>query len=178
MVDQKDTHVAYFYLSYKDTEKQNITKLLMSLICQLAFSEPSLSPELIASYEDHGFGATCPSHVECKELLESSVSRCDRVFLVIDAFDEYPEEWRNPLVKELQDLQIRVNMMITSRDLPTIERQLSEAIRLNVQARSVDILRYVRERITTSERLTSYAERDPMLCDLIATTIATRAKGM
>ena len=178
VVDQTDTHVAYFYLSYKDTEKQNIPNLLMSLICQLAFSEPTLSAELIASYEDHGFGATCPSHVECKKLLKNSVDRCDRVFLIIDAFDEYPEEWRNQLVKELQDLQPKVNTMITSRDLPTIERQLSDVIRLDVQARSDDILGYVRERITSSERLTSHAERDPILCDLIATTIATRAKGM
>ena len=81
-------------------------------------------------------------------------------------------------MKELQNLQPKVNMMITSRDLPMIERQLSKAIRLDLQARSDDILLYLRERITSSERLTSLGERDPSLSNLIATTIAARAKGM
>ena len=137
-----------------------------------------MSTELIASYEANGFGATRPSHAECTQLLKSVVGRCAKVFLVIDAFDEYPEEWRSQLVNELQNLQPKVNMMITSRDLPTIERQLSKAIRLAVQARSDDILLYLRERITGSERLSSHGERDPNLCNLIATTIAARAKGM
>ena len=178
IVDQRDTRLAYIYLSYKEIEKHNVPNLLMCLICQLSLSEPTLSTELIASYEANGFGVTRPSHAECTQLLKSVVGRCVQVFLVIDAFDECPEELRSQLVKELQNLQPKVNMMITSRDLPTIERQLSKAIRLDVQARSDDILLYLRERITSSERLTSHGERDPNLCNLIATTIAARAKGM
>ena len=79
---------------------------------------------------------------------------------------------------ELQYLQPKVNMMITSRDLPNIKRQLSKAVRLDVQARSDDILYYLRERIMSSESLKSHVEKDPTLCNLIATTVAASAGGM
>ena len=178
IVDQKDTRLAYLYLSYKDAEKHNISNLLTSLVCQLVFSEPALPVDLAASYEAHGSGATRPSHAECNQLLRSIVRRCAKVFLIIDAFDEYPEEWRGQLMTELQRLEPHVNMLITSRTLPTIERQLSNASRLDIQARSDDILRYLRERITSSESLKSHSDKDPNLRNLISTTIAARAEGM
>ena len=134
--------------------------------------------ELTASYEAHGSGATRPSHAECTQLLRTVASRCAKVFLVIDAFDEYPEEYRHQLVEELQNLEPKVNMMITSRDLPTIERQLSEAARLDVQARNDDILGYLRGRIASSERLKSHVKKDPTLCNLISTSIASSAGAM
>ena len=178
IVDGKATRLAYFYLSYKDAEKQEIPYLLTSLVCQLALSETVLSPDLMASYEAHGSGLTRLSHAECTHLLRSTVSRSTKIFLIIDAFDEYPEERRGQLMAELHSLKPGFNMLITSRDLPTIERQLSNAVRLDVQARSDDILQYLRERITSSERLKSHMNKDPSLESLISTTITTRAEGM
>ena len=176
--DGKAARLAYFYLSYKDAKKQEIPNLLTSLVCQLGLSEPVLSPELIASYEAHRSGVTNLSHAECTQLLRSTVTRFTKIFLVIDAFDEYHEECRGQLLAELHDLKPRVNMLITSRGLPTIERQLSEAVRLDVQARSDDILQYLRERIASSERLKSHINKDPSFDTLIATTITARAEGM
>ena len=178
IVDGKATRLAYFYLSYKDAEKQEISNLLSSLVCQLALSEPVLSPELIASYEAHRSGVTRLLNAECTQLLRSTVSRSTKIFLIIDAFDEYPEEYRGQLLADLHDLKPGLNMLITSRDLPTIERQLSEAVRLDVQARSDDILQYLRERMPSSGRLKSYMNQDPTLGNLISTTITARAKGM
>ena len=178
IVDQRESYLTYIYLSYKDAEKQNIPNLLTNLICQLASSDPILLAGLVASYEAHGSGATRPSHVECTHLLRSVVTRCPRVFLVIDAFDEYPEERRGQFLAELQGLEPNISTMITSRDLPNIGTQLSKAIRLNVQAKSDDILQYLRVQIASSGRLKSHAARDPTLCDLISTTIAARAGGM
>ena len=178
IVNQTDTRLAYIYLSYKDAEKQSISNLLTTIVCQLAFSEPGLPPEFAASYEAHGAGAISPSHAECTQLLGSTIRRCTKVFLIIDAFDEYPEEWRGQLVIELQRLKPRVNSLVTSRNLPVIERQLSGAVRLDVRARSDDILQYIRERIASSERLKSHAHKDPTLSNYISTTIATRSEGM
>ena len=178
VANQTDTRLAYIYLSYKDAEKQIISNLLTTIACQLAFSEPALPPEFAASYEGHGSGATRPSYAECTQLLRSTVTRWTKVFLVIDAFDEYPEECRGQLVTELQHLKPRVNSLVTSRNLPVIERQLSRAVRLDVQARNEDILQYLRERIATSERLRFHTHKDPTLSNLISTTIATRSEGM
>ena len=178
IVAEKATRLAYFYLSYKDAKKQDIPNLLTSLISQVAISEPYLSSELIASFQAHGSGVTRLSHAECTQLLRSTVSCYTKIFLIIDAFDEYPEESRSQLIAELDGLKPCINLLITSRDLPTIERQLSKAVRLDVRARSDDILHYLRERITSLERLKSHIEKDPTLSNLIATTITAKAGGM
>ena len=178
IVDQSESYLTYIYLSYKDAEKQTISNLLTNLICQLASSDPVLSAALVASYEAHGSGASRPSHAECTQLLTSVINRCPKVFLVIDAFDEYPEERRGQFLAELQLLQPKISTMITSRDLPTIGTLLSKAIRLDVQADSDDILQYLRGQIANSGRLKSHTDRDPTLCDLISTTIAGRAGAM
>lgn len=178
VVAERATRLAYFYLSYKDAEKQDIPALLTSLVSQIALSEPVLSSELIAFYQAHESGATLLSHSECTQLLRSTVSRYTKIFLIIDAFDEYPEECRGQLLAELQDLKPGVNMLITSRGLPSIERQLSKAVRLDVQARSDDILQYLKERIASLERLKSHIEKDPNLGNLISTTITAKAGGM
>ena len=178
IVDQRESYLTYIYLSYKDAQKQTISNLLTNLICQIASSDPVLSAALVASYEAHGSGATRPSHIDCTQLLDSVIHRCPKVFLVVDAFDEYPEERRGPFLAELQRLQPNISTLITSRDLPNIETQLSKTIRLNVQAKSDDILQYLRGQIASSRRLKSHTERDPTLRDLISTTIAARAGGM
>ena len=178
IVDRKATHLAYFYLSYKDKEKQTIPNLLTSLFCQLALSQPILSSDVLASYEAHGSGATSLSRAECMQLLRSTVSSYAKIYLVVDAFDEYPEECRGQLVTDLQDLKPCFNMLITSRDLPTIQRQLSRAVRLDFQARSDDILHFLRERIASSERLKSHMEKDTTLGNLISNIITARAEGM
>ena len=166
------------YLSYKDAERQRVSNLLASLVCQLAFSEPCLPAELAASYETHGSGATRPSQSECTQLLSINVSRCSRVFIIIDAFDEYPEEWRSQLLKELQHLQPPVNLMITSRHLPNVQRELSNVVRLDFHARRDDILRYIQERITSSKWLKSHIHKDPTLPNLISIAIAAQAGNM
>ena len=178
IVDRKATRLAYFYLSYKDVGKQGIPNLFTSLLCQLALTEPVLSPELVAFYEAHGSGVTRLSHAECTQLLRSTVSRSIKIFLIIDAFDEYPEEYRGQLLAELHDIKAGFNMLITSRNLPSIERQLSKVVRLDFQARSDDILQYLRERIASLERLKSHTEKDPTLTNLISTTITAKAGGM
>lgn len=150
----------------------------MSLICQLDLPELALSAELEEIYETHVSGATRPSHAECTQLLKSTISHCSKVFFIIDAFDEYPEDCRAQLLTELQYLKPSVNLLITSRILPIIERQLSQAVRLDFQASREDILHYLRDRIASSERLKIHTRKDPSLYDLISTTIASRAEGM
>lgn len=81
-------------------------------------------------------------------------------------------------MRELRHLQPKINLLITSRELPKIESQLANATRLEVQAKQDDILQYLQERISHSERIQTHAKKDLSLCSLISTTIAARAEGM
>lgn len=180
IISQKNHRLAYIYFSYKDAKKQTMPNLLMSLVGQLSSSGSVLPKELIACYEAHHSGTTRPSHAESTELLRSVVNRCARVFIVIDALDECSEECRSLLLTELQHLQSRMRMsiLITSRAMPNVECQLTNATRLEIKARSDDILHYSEERITHSERIQSHVRKDSSLCNLISSTLAARAGGM
>lgn len=166
------------YVNYKDSEKQAVPTLLMSLVSQLASLESLLPEDIIACYEAHGSGTSQLSIGESTHLLRGLFDRCAKVFLVIDAFDEMSEECRGSLTRELQHWQPQINLLITSRDLPNIESQLADAIKLKIQINSDDILQYVRKRLAESDRIQAYARKDPSLCDHISTTIASRSNGM
>lgn len=150
----------------------------MSLVGQLVFLESSLSKELIACYEAHGSGTTRPSHTESTQLLRAIINRYSKVFVIIDAFDECSEECRSLLLIELQHLQPRMGILITSRAMPNVERQLINVTRLEVHARSDDILQYIQERIACSEGIQSHVRKDLSLCNLISKTLAARAGVM
>ena len=177
-INQKEHRLAYIYFSYKDAKSQMISNLLMSLVGQLVPFGSPLPDELITCYKAHISAMTRPSHAESSQLLRSIVNRYTRMFLIIDAFDECSEECRSLLLIELQYLQSRLSTLITSRAMPNIERQLINVTRLEIQARSDDILQYIQKRITYSGAIQSYARKDSSLCDLISRTIVARAGGM
>jgi len=151
---------------------------LASLIRQFVSSAPTLPTRIVASYEFHESRNTRPTFTECTELLHAIVSDCSKVFIVIDGADECCEEWRGILLKELGRLQPQACVLLTSRDLPNIQYQLGDATRLEVQAKSGDIERYLQERIAESEKIRYFTARDPDLSSNITHTIAARAEGM
>ena len=79
---------------------------------------------------------------------------------------------------ELQRLQPRLRLLVTSRDLPNIQCQLERAARLEVRARDEDIIKYLQERIASSERICRYTEKDSDLPDNIVKIITSKADGM
>ena len=81
---------------------------------------------------------------------------------------------RVKLVTKLQHLEVSADLLITFQDLPTIERQISKALRLNIEARNDNILQYIRERIASSERLRRLKRHihiESALCNPVSTTV-------
>ena len=169
----------YVYCNYKDVEKQTVTSLLSCLIRQLLIQKPhSVLREAAALYESHHSAGTPPSVVDYIKVLEAAASRLATLYTVIDALDECSDEHggRKTLISELSRLKLR--LLVTSRDLPSIRRQLQTAIHLDVCAREDDILNYINTRIDNSEQLSAHVTKDRQLRDVIRTTVASRAGGM
>ena len=169
----------YVYCNYKDVGKQTVTNLLSCLIRQLLIQKPdSVMREAAALYESHHSAGTSPSVVEYIMVLEAAVSRLATLYIVIDALDECSDEHggRKTLISELSRLKLR--LLVTSRDLPSIRRQLQNVLHINVCARKDDILNYIDTRIDNSEQLSARVAKDRQLRDLIRRSVASRAGGM
>ncbi|KAG7009377.1 hypothetical protein G7Y79_00002g004920 [Physcia stellaris] len=173
--------VAYIYCNYKDRENQSLQNLLSCLIHQLLLQKPhALIHSVEAMREGHKATGTSPSVAEYVKVLEIAASHFASMSIVVDALDECSEDndVRRNLISVLLELTPVVRLLITSRDIPKIRRQLQNAIHVKVKAREDDILRYIDTRIKRSEQLLIHVNKDRSLQDLIRRNVASKAGGM
>jgi hypothetical protein len=159
---------------------QTPANLVANLLRQLVLPQPVIPDELKALYESHARNGTRPSLGEYSKLLQTAVESFSKVLIVIDALDEYPITGgaRDTLLAEIRKLQPRACFLVTSRDIPNIERELQGACHLEIRASDEDMKGYLREHISSSSDLTGYTKEDPKLYDDIITTIVEKAQGM
>ena len=102
------------------------------------------------------------------------------IYVVIDALDECTEEndARRILLRECQRPQHCIHLLVTSRHIPIISQQLSNAVRLEVEAMDEDIMSYVEERISGSERLSMLIPKDAELKESLKRSVTEKASGM
>lgn len=150
------------------------------MLHQLLLHRPLYHDRLVRLYKSHSPNQNRPSISDYAQLLQATVQSYDRVYVVIDALDEFSESngTRKDLLTELQKLKPAVNTMITSRDIPSIERLLQEAARIEIRASDEDIKNYVEDRISSSERITSYVKKSPDLQNRILRNVSEKASGM
>ncbi|KAJ6537649.1 ankyrin repeat-containing domain protein [Mycena capillaripes] len=169
--------VAAIYLNHKESELQSPSNLLASLWRQLVFRKP-LSPEVHRLYAEHREPSTRPSLEDFYRILCSTVAEYSKVFIVVDALDEYPEEKRNVLLAKLGMLETTVNILLTSRPNVNIDTVFSTVTSLQVQAAESDLRQYVEARIRESPRLAKHLRASPKLGVEIEEVILRRSEGM
>ncbi|KAJ7236924.1 hypothetical protein C8J57DRAFT_1568954 [Mycena rebaudengoi] len=157
-----DVGVACAYLNHKETGAQSPANILAGLwrqiIFQKAISADSPTHEL---YVKHHEQRTRPSADEMHTVLCSALEECPKVYIAIDALDEYPEQQvaqQYILLKYLAALGPNINLMLTSQ--PHITPNIFFP------------------NIRGSTRLSKHVQSRPELCQEIETTITSNADGM
>ena len=110
--------VVFLYLDYKETQVHTQTNLLRSLLHQLLRNRSSdlmcdEAREFLESGRDDG-----PSDEQVLQLLQAEVGTpaFERMYLIVDALDEYPEEERPRLLEACQKIsQTKLSLLVTSR---------------------------------------------------------------
>ena len=116
-------------------------------------------------------------------MLQKVVHGFSSVFVVIDALDEYSEGngTREVLLREIQALQPNLHLLVTSRWVPTIQRQFQEidgSLQLEILASEEDIRDYLKMRISRETRLQGHVREDQELQKSILDTIVESCQGM
>ena len=179
-LEDMNVGVAYIYCSYKEAEQQTLPNLLASLVHQLIPRNSILKGDLVALYEIHMIKDTRPSIDDYTILLQAAVAALSKVLIIIDALDECIDQdgTRQILLDELRKLQSKACLLITSRDLPSIQRQLRNATRLDIESSGIDIMNYLDEQVRNSDSIGLYVKKYPELHGLIVKTITNKARGM
>jgi NACHT domain len=144
--------IAYLYCNYQPQQEQTPEDLLSSLLTQLAHNQPAVFPDIKSLYECHRIKESRPSLDEITRVFYSTVQLYSRVFIVIDALDEYHvsnNEGQKRLLSEMFSLQgqTQLNLFATSRFVSEITSQFEGCLSKEIRARDDDILSYVNGRI-------------------------------
>jgi hypothetical protein len=174
----KNIGVACIYLNHKEVDSQTPSRLLAGLWRQLVLNRDtgSIAENL---YKQHQEKCTAPSLEEVVDVLRSSITGFSKVFIVIDAMDEYPEFQQGILLQNLVAIRNNVNLMITSRPNISLEPfSFPNLETLDIQAAAEDIQGYIDAQIKLSPALSKHVQKDPMLKSKIHTTIIDTVDGM
>jgi hypothetical protein len=97
---------------------------------------------------------------------------------VIDALDECPDGTRATFITALRNLGSSVNLLVTSRDLPSIVTDFREAKRLDIHANNDDVRRYIEGRIPLEPRLAIHVRGHQTLQEEMVQKIVENVQGM
>jgi|SRR3569833_985877 len=174
-----DVGVAYLFCNYERRADQGVADLLAALLERLVRNRSDLAALGTSSYYQYLKQRGEPSPDDNIGLLRIVCSNITRVYIVVDALDEFHAEdnARGRLIDTLRELQSTtdVRFMFTSRLVPQIVRNCSGHLNLEVRASEEDVRRLVADQIS---RLPSCIHLDEHLKNDVATEIAGATDGM
>jgi hypothetical protein len=170
--------IACIYCNYKEKDAQTLTNLVAGLWAQLARNSGSLSTEARDLYSTHVRQNSPPTLDEVSKMLQSEIARYSKIFVVIDALDEYPEGDRSTLLNKLRELRPRINLMVTSRYLDAIANDFEGSPQLEISANVEDVRAYIVGRISGEKMLSRFVSKDAALGENIVNIVAGKAKKM
>jgi hypothetical protein len=173
---QENIGVACLYMNHKETDSQTPQNLLGGLLRQLLLKR-SIPTPVHTTYEHHCDKRTKPTLEDLGIMLNSVISQYSKVYVVVDAMDEYPEESCKVLLQSLSKFGLTTNLMITSRPNISAESFFSGSSTLEIQATTDDIAHYVNQQISSSS-LSKHIKGRPELHAKIKSTISSNAGGM
>ncbi|KAM0355174.1 hypothetical protein ACHAPU_001037 [Fusarium lateritium] len=165
MVD-KDAGIAYVYCIFQPEHEQSAQGFLASILEQLVRRRPLLSERLRPLHEKHDRRGTQHTLQEIYDILENVVRTYSRVFILIDALDEYQEN-RRPgdnwqiFIDEIFNLKskTRANVFATSRFIPSIIERFQNKTTVEITARDEDLYKYIDQNMPRLPRFVPQRDR-------------------
>ncbi len=142
--------MVYFYIDFRDSEKQGYAQFLRSLLVQLS-SQDKVAFNVLAELHDHcGNGQRTPSCTELVRALRQAIEALPLAYIILDALDECRE--RKELLEFLKSAAgwklDNLRLLFASRRLTDIEDALNYIAARHVSLESnlvdIDIGHYVR----------------------------------
>ena len=117
------------------------------------------------------------------DALWSEIRAYSKVFFIINALDECPEDYQGRLIAELKSISSTVYLMVALCPLDLIKQQLEGACQLDINAKDRDVQKYIDSWIRRGQTkneilLAQLAQNNRGLGDSIVEKIVTNTRGM
>ncbi len=177
LFDDESFAVAYIFCSHADKVHQRNEDLVASILEQL-MRKKGVTQGLRMLYDRYQARLIRPKPQDISALLRSTVLEFTRVFVIIDALDECPTTTASTFIDEIHRVRSVANLLITSRQVKTLERDFHDAIHRKIVATNIDLEHYVRSKTQQDRRLALFTREDPSLQDDIVAKVVDNASGM
>ena len=140
----QDVGIAWVYCTFQERASQTTTNLLGSIVAQLITRHNDLIEAAITLR--HQEKTPKASFDTIKLLLNKCIDKYKKIYLVVDALDEYSEDslgW-DEVISELEAIGDSLNLMVTSRPIAAIEKQFFSTPRIKVETQDADARAYIR----------------------------------
>lgn len=156
------TAVIYFYFDFNSTGKRDTDSLIRSLITQLSSQCDTIPAPLLELYNKRSDSTKVLDEEDLFDTLQNLILMFDNVYLVLDALDESLD--CDEIVVFLQTVHkwesSRLHLLVTSRQLPSIEEALNELttskICLHDSKMNEDIILYVADKLENDKSLSRF----------------------
>lgn len=180
--------VAYIFCDYKSNNNTRVVDHLASLLRQIVSQNADTAEPLLELHKENG-------HLKREELtkkqvqwvLEETISKAQRVYIIIDALDECRHDIRRDLLDSIAELArsgkhgSTLRLMATSQPSPTLvsgfEKRFHTAesvARVKITAHPSDVRAYVKRSLQNEDRFRS----DQDLCTKIEDAVVEAAQGL
>jgi Cdc6-like AAA superfamily ATPase len=176
--------VAWIYGDYKQRKAQTLESLLGSLLAQLIRGRTARrQPEAWKVVEDLNrkyHQNVTASAKDLSSMLLQEAHHFRTVYIIIDALDECgrDELIRDDLLEVVQALPPNTQLFLTSRDIPNVEENIEDPLRIEIWARQEDVENYVIGRINGDRHLKTHCTADARLQDQITRALTGNSGGM
>ncbi len=173
--------IAFFYFTFNDESKQNVSAMLRALLLQLSSQLQDGHADLTRLHESYKAG-TPPSPVLI-EYLRRLIQRFHQVYVMLDALDESPRNRsRRDVLDALETMRnwglSGLHLLFTSRDERDIHESFDPSNTQQVTMQNTridkDIADFISGRLNTDPHLQKWRKHR----DKIQEALAGRAKGV
>jgi len=183
--------MAYFYCDFRDSKKQEVTGLLVSLVAQLSAKSDACYDTLSSLHSECDGGSLRPDDDALLDCLVTMLKTKGQptTYIIIDGIDECPnnsgvKSHRDrvlKLVKKLVDLHLpNVRICVTSRPEADIQGALSSSSSHTISlhgevGQKKDIADYVKSIVYSDWNMQKWREEDK---EMVISTLTQKADGM
>lgn len=153
LTDDSKAVVAYIYCSYQPKTEQSIECMVQVLLRQVTAKNSKIPHNIQRLHDQYSQGSTRPPLKKLLTELCESFKQYDRVFVVLDAVDEYyvsNYESHQMLMSELAQIQetTPINILMTSRFSNThATAKFPGSVQKEIRAQQQDIVLYLNARL-------------------------------
>ena len=150
------------------------------MLQQLVIQNCTVLTDIKSIYTRHARCGTRPSLSETARLLRSQVEKFDKVFVVVDALDECPQQdqTRSSFLAEIRGLLPKVNLMVTSRNIPSIESMFKHDPCLEIRAQEQDVESFVKSQMVQRDELVDLLEGHDDVRASVSSAVLQKTHGM